>query len=505
MHQKSPLALIILDGFGYSPEKKYNAIAHARTPHLDKWFSQYHHSLLRASGPAVGLPDGYAGNSEVGHLTIGAGRVVLQPITLINNAIYDHTFFSNQTLITCLDQLAATGKTLHIMGLLSDAGVHSHIKHLFAFLKAAQEHNIHKIVIHAFLDGRDTPPRSAALFLTLLQQHIASTAHIVIGSIHGRYYAMDRDNNWERTEQSYRVLTTYAEKQFNSWPEILEHYYKEHITDEFIPPTQLHTFIPIQADDGVIFFNVRPDRARQLTAAFCDPLFNDFPVRSLPLIFFMTPVSYNDMVKTTVLFPQQPLVNTLKHFLARHNKTMFSIAETEKYAHITYFISGGTESPFDRETRVVIPSLKVDYAHYPTMSAQEITDAVLISLRENPCDFYFINYANADMVGHTGNFQTTVSAIECIDNQLEQLYKLLVEKMNGIMMITADHGNAELMFDDHTQQPHTAHTLNPVPFMMISTRNNLPSAVSLTQLSDITPFIMRIIKQIDSKNNFSSK
>lgn len=493
---KKPLLLIILDGFGYSPATQYNAIALADTPHLDQWFAHFPHALLKASGAAVGLPEGYIGNSEVGHLTIGAGRIILQPVTLINNAIYDGTFFDNPSLIICLEKLSSAGKTLHIMGLLSDAGIHSHIKYLLAFIKAAEQHHIKKIIIHPFLDGRDVPPQSATMYLTLVQQHIAAMPNVFLGSVQGRYYAMDRDNNWERTEQSYRVLTQEIDNKYATWQHMLEHYYAENITDEFMPPAQLPPFTPIQDGDGVIFFNVRPDRARQLTAAFCDPFFNHFPTAPLNLSFFITPVSYSKNLHTVVLFPEHPLHNTLKHWLVRHHKTIFSIAETEKYAHVTYFFSGGTEAPFQGETQILVPSLKVNYADYPVMSAPTITDTVINSLENNPCDFYLINYANPDMVGHTGNLKATIMAIECLDQELARLYDVAVKKMDGVMIITGDHGKAESMFDEHIQQPITSHTTNPVTFIMMSGNKNLPSPVGLTQLADITPFIIRIIQSL---------
>lgn len=476
----TPTILIILDGFGYRKEKKYNAIAQAHTPHIDHLLATYPHTLLKASGTAVGLQPNDIGNSEVGHLTIGAGTVVPQPATTIHAAIDDGSFFTNPTLVKKLIELKKTGGTLHVMGLLSDAGVHAHEKHLYSFLKAAQEHGIKNIVVHAFLDGRDTPPQSAQTYLEKLDDYIQHHPGITLGSVTGRFYAMDRDNNWERTDATLQTLTKPQTKEKKSWQHVLEQNYAQEIFDEFIPPTQLDYNSTINAADGIIFYNFRPDRARQLTQRLLD----------LPLTFFITPVSYNDGLKTDNLFDKPKVTNTLLDVLHKNNKSVFVIAETEKYAHVTYFFSGGREQPLPNETRVLIPSIPAkNYIDKPCMSAQEITEAVLESLCNNPKDFYLINYANADMVGHSGNLKATIKAIECLDEQLALIHQQVVEKMNGTLYITADHGNAELMFDEQSGQPQTAHTTSPVYFMMIQKEQTVQQ-LELKQLADIAPFVL---------------
>jgi len=493
---RRPFVLVILDGFGYADKKKYNAVTHANIPHITQWLKKYPHAFLKASGPAVGLPAGYIGNSEVGHLTIGAGRIIEQPLTLINKALENGSFFSNPVLREKLTQLAGnsaknnmgdsardTGNkshALHIMGLLSDAGVHSHEKHLYGYIKAALECGVQNIVIHAFLDGRDVAPRSAEIYLNRLENYLGvlraehGSAHIILGSVMGRFYALDRDNNWDRTCCAYQALTNNSQSENNKaqsrkWQDVLAQQYARSVTDEYIEPTRLDPAGVIKPGDGVIFFNFRPDRARQLTRAFINP-----ECAGPKLSFFITPVSYfyntsHNPNPITVLFPQEPIPNTLKEVISHAGLKIFSIAETEKYAHVTYFLGGYHEAPFPGETQQIVPSLHVpSYAQSPTMSAQEITQTVLASLTTDPRDFYVINYANADMVGHSGDFQATVKAVACLDVQLAKLYTEIVEKKNGVLWITADHGKAEDMFDEKTGQPRTAHTANLVPFIEIS-------------------------------------
>ncbi|HLJ30944.1 MAG TPA: 2,3-bisphosphoglycerate-independent phosphoglycerate mutase [Candidatus Babeliales bacterium] len=489
-----PVALIILDGFGYSPEKKYNAIAQAQMPYFNQWWHEYPHAVLKAAGTAVGLHDNMIGNSEVGHVTIGAGRIIEQPMKQWLDAIDNGSFEKNVVLQSNFEKLKDVGGTLHIIGLLSDAGVHGHEKQIYASIAAAVDAGIKKIVVHPILDGRDVAPRSAYGYIEKLSQYIkqynnSDKPHVIIGSLQGRFYAMDRDHNWDRVEKSYRMLTE-SHQDHESWEKVLEHNYMQGITDEFIPPTQLDASAEIGNGDGILFCNVRPDRARELTAAFVRPI-EGFVVKPLNLTFFMTPVSYDDHLDTTILFPRELIGNTLKDVLAAHHKTIFAVAETEKYAHVTYFFRGENEQPVATEKRVLIPSMVVhDYSEHSCMSAENITHAVINSLRTNPADFYLINYANADMVGHSGNFDATVQAVECLDKQLKELYAVVVEKMNGTLCITADHGKAEDMYDEVLKQPRTAHTSNPVPFLMI--KNGVKNDVlPLTQLSDIAPFILK--------------
>lgn len=490
-----PTVLVILDGYGHAPKSKFNAVSQAHTPHINHWFATYPHALLEASGAAVGLPDGTMGNSEVGHLTLGCGKVINQPLTMINHSITATTFASNPVLVRCFTALKKNGGRLHLMGLLSDAGVHSTFEHVVACIQAAQDAGIHDIYIHAFLDGRDTPPQSASTYLNKLDATLTHRGVGKLATMQGRFYAMDRDKNWDRTRQAYNVMTRQKTSTGKSWQETLETNYAHGITDEFIEPTQLDPAGVIKPGDGIIFFNFRPDRARQLTSAFIDKKFNDFPTIALNLSCFITPVRYENSFKNDVLFEREPVGPTLPDVLHTHGKRMFAIAETEKYAHVTYFFSGGREVAYPTETRVLIPSIPAhNYIAIPEMSAREITQAVLASLRTNPCDFYLINYANPDMVGHSGDLAATIAALEFLDGELEQLYHQIITTMDGTFYITADHGNAEKKRDEHGQ-PSTSHTTNKVPFIMIQKKirgslNQLP----LTQLADVAPFILKTME-----------
>lgn len=485
-----PLLLIILDGFGYRKEKKYNAIAHASTPNLDHWFKEYPHTLLTAHGSAVGLPEGSIGNSEVGHLTIGAGRVIKKEALIINEAIESKALFSNKALIKTLNLLKKRNGTLHIIGLLSNAGVHALLSHLYAYSAIALQEGISDIVLHLFLDGRDSAPQSAASLLEALTEKL-NKRPVRIASLMGRFYAMDRDHNWDRTQKAYIALTKPQARRFSSWQKALDYYYAKNITDEYIPPLQLDSFKPITAHDDVLFINFRPDRARQLAHALADPTFKEFntPIKTHTLI---TPINYETSIPALVLFDTKPVHPTLKEVISNAGKSLFTIAETEKYAHVTYFFDGGIEKVFPNETRILIPSKKeVSYADNPEMSAKEITDTVLRSLKKNPKDFYLINYANADMVGHTGNFGATIKAIEFLDRQLGRLYRYAIEKLDGTMIITADHGNAEDMFDENAHQPRTSHTTHPVPFLVIKKAyKNAVQPIYIDQISKIASFVL---------------
>ncbi len=489
---KSPTALIILDGFGHGPESSCNAITQAKKPTLEYLLANYPHTLLAASGKAVGLPEGYKGNSEVGHCTIGTGRVIPSPCLRLLTAISNGEFFSNPILVQNLDLLASTGKTLHILGILSDAGSQGHEEIIHACVKAAADHRVKRIIVHPFLDGRDVPPKSAPLFLATLDAlKRRRYPHMKIGSITGRYYAMDRDKEWGLTQDTYAMLTEAREPQFATWQEALSYYYAHTITDEFIPPTRLDTYA-IMPNDGIIFTNFREDRARQLAACFLMPADLPIPIKPLPLVFCISATRYDAQFNNPVLLTVTPVKNTLKEVLARAGKTVVAIAETEKYAHITYFFSDGREKPFPRETQILIPSLDLkSYAEQPAMSAPAITAAVLKSLKTNPAEFYLINYANADMVGHSGNLKATIKAIECLDAQIKELYEWVVKKMNGTIYITADHGNAELKCDAKGNI-YTGHTTNPVPFIWVNNdRYRKKIDLPLHTLSDIAPFILK--------------
>lgn len=496
MKNKAPTALVILDGFGFQKETEYNAIAQAHTPCFDELLTTYPATLLKASGMAVGLPEGSIGNSEVGHLTIGSGSVVLQPYTIIHEAIKDKSFYTNKILVKHLKHLKEKQKKLHIMGLLSDATVHSHIEDLFAFLTAAKQQGLTDIVVHPFLDGRDVAPQSATVYLEKLEAFLKDLKVGVIGSLHGRFYAMDRNNHWNLTERSYNVLTKVQLTEKTTWQAVLKQAYNEGITDEFIDPIQLCPQGSIRSHDGIIFFNFRPDRARQLTAAFINPPL-DLKTKPLSLTFFITPVSYGPLYLTTFLYNKPQVTQTLNKMLDKMGYSIFTIAEAEKYAHVTYFFNGGQEQTLPNEKRVFIPSLPdKKYDQHPEMSAPIITDAIVDSLSHAMRDFYVINYANADMVGHSGDFKATVKAIECLDKQLQILYTEIVQKRNGTLYITADHGKAEAMFDKQTNQPRTSHTANPVFFIMVNKAlKERSDELPLEELSDIAPFIVHNITQ----------
>lgn len=511
----NPTMLIILDGFGYSTKTIGNAVKKAKMPFFTKILKNCPTILLKASGKAVGLLPGYMGNSEVGHLTIGAGRIIKSSLTKFKESIDNGTIFENKLLIQNLQKLKNNGKSLHLMGLLSDGGVHSHQFQLYALLKLAKQQNIKNIYIHAFLDGRDVPPKSAKIYLKKLENQIKQIGAGKIASIHGRFYAMDRDKNWDRTKKSYDILCnpkTIVNK--NSWQKLLKKSYSENITDEFIQPTLLLKSGQIKKGDGIIFFNFRPDRARQLTESFIDPNFNKFTTQNLnstnkSLSFFITTTRYKESFKqfnNDILFEKEDIINTLLDQIP-YNK--FIIAETEKYAHVTYFFRGMVEKQLPNEEQVLIPSIKAqNYIKQPEMSGKKITDAVLKSLKTNSATFYLINYANADMVGHSGNFDATVKACEFLDTQLKKLYEEIVIKQNGTIFLTADHGNAEEMIDNKTGEPKTSHTNNPVYFIKINKKCTKKEVNSKTKnqktlgLANIAPIILehmnlKIPKEMD--------
>ncbi len=506
--RETPTMLLILDGFGYSKEKFGNAIAHAKMPNWNKWLKEYPNRLIHASGEFVGLPPGCIGNSEVGHTNMGSGRIVKTALVKFNEIIENGSIFQNKLLIDHFNMLKEEDKALHLMGLLSDAGVHSHIKNLFALIELAKRLDLKKVSIHAFLDGRDTPAESATKYLEQLQE-ICTKNNYKIASLHGRFYAMDRDNNWDRIEKSYNVLCDIhqpEDKNDLTWQEVLQKSYEQNITDEFIEPILLCKDSYIKASDGVLFFNYRPDRAMQLTECFINPNFDHFKVKDLnstdgTLSFFISTTRYKKEFKefnNDILFEQENIEHTLLDEIAEQtNKKVFIIAETEKYAHVTYFFRGLIEKQLPTETRKLIPSLKVkNYINHPQMSGDKITQELLKSLKEDPAYFYLVNYANLDMVGHSGDFDATVKACEFIDKQIGILYKEIVENLGGTIFITGDHGNAESMLNKDTGEPVTAHTNNPVPFMVIN--KNLKDKIELSQdpdmcLANIAPTILKYL------------
>ncbi|MFI4918205.1 MAG: 2,3-bisphosphoglycerate-independent phosphoglycerate mutase [Legionellales bacterium] len=469
MPLKTPLVLMILDGWGYNKNQHYNAIAKARTPQWDEWWRTCPHTLLQASGLPVGLPDGQMGNSEVGHMHIGSGRVIQQDFTKINAAITSGDFAHNPICSQMIDDVQQTKKSLHIMGLLSAGGIHSHEQHLFALLALFDKKKFNSVHLHLFLDGRDTPPQSALDSLKRLKDELKIHPVATINSISGRYYAMDRDHRWERVKPVYNLLTqAQSENHFVDAETAIKHYYQQSLSDEFIPPTLIGKGKAIEDGDAVLYFNFRADRARQLTAAFVDPAFDGFNRTWLPkLSHFVTMTQYDKKLATTPLFPPTPLNNTLGEVLSAHGLTQLRIAETEKYAHVTFFFNGGNESVFANEQRVLIPSPQVaTYDLQPEMSAPELTNALIDAIKSQAYDVIICNFANADMVGHSGNLTATVAAIECLDQCMQRTWQALAQQ-GGKLLITADHGNAEKLFDDTTQQAHTAHTCEPVPFVYV--------------------------------------
>lgn len=493
MKKRLPIGLVILDGFGYNPSTEGNAVALASTPFLDRMGLTHPPVYLDASAEAVGLPKGTIGNSQVGHVTMGAGKRVEQPMTLLFHAIGNGSLASNPHLISCLETIRKSGKTLHIMGLLSNAGVHAHTDHLYAYLEIARQQGITKVVIHPFLDGRDSPPTSGALLLQQLDAYISTTfAQARIGSIQGRFYAMDRDANWDRTCASYAMLTKpHVDTSFTRWQDAIAAYYAQGTTDEYVPPTRFNDAYRVAANDGILMINVRSERMRQLTHCFTEHTPAYCAVPFVPVAFFITPVPYGDTAPTTALFEQPIVQPTLKERLIQRGLRLFTIAETEKYAHVTYFFDGGRELTFEHETRVLIPSIKAkEYVQTPCMSAPIITDTVCASLANDAQDFYLINYANADMVGHSGDLQATIRAIECLDRQLERLYHAFVIEKKGTLLITADHGNAEQMLKDG--KPWPAHTTNKAPFYCIDQRSK-HQPLALRELADISGFILDLV------------
>ena len=493
MLNNTPLVLLILDGWGFRESAPDNAIAIAHTPQWDKWWETMPHILLHASGKHVGLPDQQMGNSEVGHMHISAGRLILQGLTRINAAIESGEFAKEPIFLKLINDLKKNGKTLHIMGLLSNGGVHSHENHLFAILALCHAQKFTNICLHLFLDGRDVAPQSALESMEKLNQQLAKYPGPIIGSIAGRYFAMDRDKRWQRLEPVYHLLTeAKSDFKFDSAIAAINSFYKEKKFDEFIPPTIIGHGCPIKNGDSIIFFNFRADRARQLTAAFCQPNFNGFIRNVVPIIAnFITMTPYEHNLAATPVFPSLKLSNTLGEIIANNGLRQLRIAETEKYAHVTFFFNGGREAAFANEERILIPSPKVTtYDLSPQMSAEKLTASLVQAILAKKHALIICNYANADMVGHTGNFAATVQAIECLDQCMQQIGQA-ISKVGGILLITADHGNAEIMYDNFTGQAHTAHTNLRVPLLVIGKDCRFNS--SAASLIDLAPTIIALL------------
>ena len=494
-----PLILVIMDGFGINSDAKGNAVFAASTPALDQISKNYPYTEIGASGSFVGLPDGQMGNSEVGHLNIGAGRVVYQDYTRISRAVESGAIFDNSAITETVDALKSTGDTLHIMGLLSDGGVHSHISHLSALLEIAKKRGLSRVCIHAFMDGRDTPPRSGLEYIKELEARIKELGIGKIATVMGRFYAMDRDNRWDRVEEAYRAMAKGIGRRADSATKALELSYADDKGDEFIEPAIIagdgeepHL---IRNNDAIIFFNFRADRAREITRAFTESEFSGFTVSERPeLASFVCMTSYDADFDLPVAFPPTPMGSLLGQLISDAGMKQLRIAETEKYAHVTFFFNGGGDAPFKGEERVLVPSPKDvrTYDERPSMSAFELTDRVVEKLNEKIYDLIVLNYANCDMVGHTGMLPAAVEAVETVDACLGRLIET-ARHAGYSLLVTADHGNAEKMMDDSSGQPHTAHTTNPVPFILVDDDMKERNLRRGGKLADIAPTILDLL------------
>ncbi|WP_160152114.1 2,3-bisphosphoglycerate-independent phosphoglycerate mutase [Microbulbifer sp. ALW1] len=490
---KRPLVLLILDGFGYSEHSEHNAIAAANTPVWDQIWANRPKSLIHTSGMAVGLPEGQMGNSEVGHMTLGAGRVVYQNFTRINKAIADGDFFTNPAYTAAVDKAIANNGAVHIMGLASEGGVHSHDDHIVAMATLAVQRGAKAVYIHAFTDGRDTAPRSAETPLARLTQVCDALGTARIASIAGRYFAMDRDQRWDRVQPVYDLITQgKAEHQASDALAGLAAAYARDENDEFVAPTRIGDAAPLQDGDAMIFMNFRPDRARQLTRAFTDANFDGFERAVTPkLADFVMTTEYAASIDASCAFPPESLVNTLGEYLQNQNKTQLRIAETEKYAHVTFFFSGGREEPYNGEERILIKSPDVaTYDLQPEMSAPEVTDKLVAAIESGKFDAIICNYANGDMVGHTGVFEAAVKAVEALDSCVDRVTKAALAA-GGEVLITADHGNVEEMFDAGSGQVSTQHSTLPVPFVYVGERD-----ISMRDggsLADVAPTMLALM------------
>ena len=489
---KTPTTLIIMDGFGLTNGVVGNAIRAASTPRLDQFFQEYAHTTLRASGLDVGLPDGQMGNSEVGHTNIGAGRVVFQDLPRITKAIRDGSFFENPAYNHAMDACLEKGTALHLMGLLSDGGVHSHLDHLFALLEMAKRKGLEKVYIHAFLDGRDVSPTSGADFVARTVEQCRSIGVGKIATVMGRYYAMDRDKRWDRVEMAYDAMVYGEGSTFNPVPvAAVKDSYAAGVTDEFVEPVVCDRDGTISDNDSVIFFNFRPDRARELTRALVDPDFAGFRRKKgfFPLVYICMTQYDATMPNVEVAYKPEDLTNTFGEYISKQGLTQLRIAETEKYAHVTFFFNGGVEAPYPGEDRVLVPSPKVaTYDMQPEMSAYLVTDEVVKRIRSGKYDVIILNYANCDMVGHTGVFEAAVKAVETVDACLGRMLAA-IEEMGGRAFVTADHGNADRMTDEEGK-PFTAHTTNPVPFIAVGFPEGTKLMPEGGRLADIAPTML---------------
>lgn len=491
---RKPVMLMILDGFGINPNEKGNAVAIANTPNIDKLKKTWPTTIIHTSGLDVGLPEGQMGNSEVGHTNIGAGRIVYQDLTRITKSIEDGDFFSIKEFADAIDNCKKNNSNLHIMGLLSDGGVHSHIRHLVALLEFAKRKDFENVYVHCFMDGRDTPPTSGEGYIAKLEEKMKEKGVGKIATIEGRFYAMDRDKRWNRVKEAYDAMVNGVGEEATSALGAIEASYQKEVFDEFVKPTVIcngdSPVATIKDNDSVIFFNFRPDRAREITRTLVDKDFNEFETKKMNL-FFVCFTQYDEtMPNVKIAFKPEALVNTFGEYISKKGLKQLRIAETEKYAHVTFFFNGGEEKEYEGEDRILVPSPKVEtYDLKPEMSALEVTDKVVEAINSGKYDSIILNYANPDMVGHTGSLEAAVKAVETIDGCVGKVVEA-IEKQNGVLIITADHGNAEQMIDYKTGEPQTAHTTNPVPLILVGLEG-----VKLKEgkLADLAPTMLDIM------------
>ena len=487
--------LMILDGFGENAEEKGNAVKLANTPNIDKLMKQYPTTRIAASGLAVGLPEGQMGNSEVGHTNIGAGRIVYQELTRITKSIEDGDFFSNEEFVNAIENCKKNNSKLHILGLVSDGGVHSHIRHLYGLLEMAKRRDFEDVYVHCFLDGRDTPPASAENYITALEEKMKEKGIGKIASISGRFYAMDRDKRWERVKKAYDALVKGEGNKQADAINAIESSYQKEVFDEFVEPTVITNgdkpVATICDGDSVIFFNFRPDRARQLTRAIVDPNFDGFETKTLNT-YFVCFTNYDEtMPNVHIAFKKEQIKNTLGEVICKQGGKQLRIAETEKYAHVTFFFNGGEEKQYEGEDRILVPTPKVEtYDLKPEMSAPEVTEKVLEAIDSEKYNCIILNFANPDMVGHTGNLEAAIKAVETVDECAGRIVNAIKSK-KGNLIITADHGNAEQMIDLKTGEPHTAHTTNLVPLILITEREGIK--LKQGKLADLAPTILELM------------
>ena len=492
---KNVTMLMILDGFGINEKEEGNAIKMANIPNLDRILKENPNTIIHTSGKDVGLPDGQMGNSEVGHTNIGAGRIIYQDLAKITKSIEDGDFFSKPEFLDAIENCKKNGSKLHIMGLLSDGGVHSHIRHLFGLLEMAKRKDFEDVYVHCFMDGRDTPPASGEGYITELENKMKEKGIGEIATISGRFYSMDRDKRWERVSKAYDAIVRGKGEKSNSATVAIEESYQKEVFDEFVVPTVItnkngEPIAKLEDGDSVIFFNFRPDRARELTRSIVDKEFDGFETEKMNTYFVcMTPYD-ETMPNVQIAYKKEEIKNTFGEYISRLGKTQLRIAETEKYAHVTFFFNGGEEKQYEGEDRILVPSPKVEtYDMQPEMSAYEVTEKVVDAILSKKYDAIILNFANPDMVGHTGSIEAAIKALEAIDECVEKVVEA-IESVDGTLLITADHGNIEQMIDYKTGEPHTAHTTNPVPLAIIGIGNK---KVKEGRLADLAPTMLDIM------------